>query len=318
MSTTTEYTAQGSIGHGHAHDHGADGSKLGRAFAVGVALNVTFVVIEAIYGIAAHSTALLADSAHNASDVLGLGLAWIAAFLARQKPSLRHTYGLRASTVLAALTNAVLLLVAVGGVSWEAIRRLVDPDTHHVEGLTVLAVAAVGVVINAASALLFLKGRKDDANVRAAFLHLAADAGVSLGVVLAGAAIMKTGWDWLDPAVSLAVSIVVLVSTWELLREALHLALAGVPAGVNVVAVQDFLQSLPGVCEVHDLHIWPMGTTEVALTAHLVLPWTAQPPTFLQDLEHELKKRFGIDHATVQLEPQDAGTSCMLASSEVV
>ena len=318
MSTTTGDTTEGSADHSHAHHHGAAGSTLSRAFAVGVALNVTFVVVEAIYGIAAHSTALLADSAHNASDVLGLGLAWIAASLARRKPSLRHTYGLRASTVLAALTNAVLLLVAVGGVSWEAIRRLVDPDTHHVEGLTVLAVAAVGVVINAASALLFLRGRKDDANVRAAFLHLAADAGVSLGVVVAGAAIMKTGWDWLDPAVSLAVSIVVLVSTWELLRDALHLALAGVPSGVNVVAVQDFLQSLPGVCEVHDLHIWPMGTTEVALTAHLVLPWTAQPPSFLQDLEHELKKRFGIDHATVQLEPQDAGTSCELASSEVV
>lgn len=231
MSTTTEYTTEGSAGHGHAH--GADRSKLGRAFAVGVALNVTFVVVEAIYGIAAHSTALLADSAHNASDVLGLGLAWIAASLARRKPSLRHTYGLRASTVLAALTNAVLLLVAVGGVSWEAIRRLVDPDTHHVEGLTVLAVAAVGVVINAASALLFLRGRTYDANVRAAFLHLAADAGVSLGVVVAGAVIMKTGWDWLDPAVSLAVSIVVLLSTWDLLREALHLALAlaGVPSG---------------------------------------------------------------------------------------
>ena len=318
MSTTTGDTAEGTADHGHAYHRDAAGSTLSRAFAVGVALNVTFVVVEAIYGIAAHSTALLADSAHNASDVLGLGLAWIAASLARRKPSLRHTYGLRASTVLAALTNAVLLLVAVGGVSWEAIRRLVDPDTHHVEGLTVLAVAAVGVAINAASALLFLKGRKDDANVRAAFLHLAADAGVSLGVVVAGAAIMKTGWDWLDPAVSLAVSIVVLVSTWELLRDALHLALAGVPSGVNVVAVQDFLQSLPGVCEVHDLHIWPMGTTEVALTAHLVLPWTAQPPSFLQDLEHELKKRFGIDHATVQLEPQDAETSCGLASSEVV
>ena len=318
MSTSTEHAAEGSAGHGHAHDLGADGSKLGRAFAAGVALNVTFVVVEAIYGIVAHSTALLADAAHNASDVVGLGLAWIAASLARRKPSLRHTYGLRASTVLAALTNAVLLLVAVGGVSWEAIRRLVDPDTHHVEGLTVLAVAAVGVVINAASALLFLRGRKDDANVRAAFLHLAADAAVSLGVVVAGAVIMKTGWDWLDPAVSLAVSIVVLVGTWDLLREALHLALAGVPSGVNVVAVQDFLERLPGVCEVHDLHIWPMGTTEVALTAHLVVAWTDRPPPFLQELEHELKERFGIDHATVQLEPQEAGQSCRLASDEVV
>lgn len=318
MSPTTEQTTQPSSGHGHVHGRGAGGSKVARAFAVGMGLNVTFVVVEVVYGIAAHSTALLADAAHNASDVIGLALAWGAASLARRKPSLRHTYGLRGSTVLAALTNAVLVLVAVGGVSWEAIRRLIEPGSGHVEGLTVLVVAAVGVVINAASALLFLGERKDDANVRAAFLHLAADAGVSLGVVIAGAAIAKTGWDWLDPAVSLAVSIVVLLSTWGVLREALHLALAGVPSRVSIVAVQDFLQTLPGVCEVHDLHIWPMGTTEVALTAHLVMPWTEEPPAFLRTLEHELKTRFGIDHATVQLEPQEAGTTCGLAPSEVV
>jgi cobalt-zinc-cadmium efflux system protein len=212
----------------------------------------------------------------------------------------------------------VLLLVAVGGVSWEAIRRLALPGPNDVDGLTVLAVAAVGVGINSASALLFLSGRKTDVNVRGAFLHLAADAIVSFAVVVAGIAIWKTGWGWLDPAVSLVVSVLVLTSTWGLLREALHLALAGVPEGVNVVAVQDFLRTRPGVCEVHDLHIWPMGTTDIALTAHLVMPWPEQHPAFLRDLEHELKERFGIDHATVQLEPQEAGTSCALASSEVV
>lgn len=303
------------MGHEHA-SKGADGAALGRAFAVGVGLNVVFVLVEAVFGVVANSTALLADAAHNASDVLGLGLAWGASSLAKRKPSLRHTYGLRASTVLAALANAVLLLVAVGGVSWEAIRRLSDPGP--VEGATVVAVAALGVVINAGAALLFLRGRKGDANVRAAFLHLAADAGVSLGVVVAGALIWRTGWSWLDPAVSLVVSIVVLVTTWGLLREALHLALDGVPDGVDFVAVQTYLRSLPDVSAVHDLHIWAMGTTETALTAHLVLPWCPEPPGFLAYLEHELHERFGIDHATVQLEPSGDTTTCRLAPEDVV
>ncbi len=301
-----------------AHDHAHDGAaaNLSRAFALGVALNAVFVVIEAIYGVLANSTALLADSAHNAGDVLGLGLAWGAASLARRKPSARHTYGLRSTTVLAALTNSVLLLVAVGGVSWEAIRRLADPGP--VEGLTVLIVAAIGVVINAASALLFMRGRAHDANVRAAFLHLAADAGVSLSVVVAGAIIWKTGWGWVDPGMSLVVSIVVLVSTWSLLREAVHLALAGVPDGIDIVAVQTYLRSLPEVSAVHDLHIWAMGTTETALTAHLVMPWCPEPPEFLAYLEHDLHERFGIDHATVQLEPTSDTIPCRLAPEDVV
>ncbi len=302
---------------GHDHNHAPpDSTTTSRAFALSVGLNVAFVVIESVFGILAHSTALLADAAHNASDVVGLGLAWGAAILARRRPSLRHTYGLRASTVLAALANAVLLLVAVGGVSWEAVRRLADPGP--VEGLTVLTVAAVGVVINAASALLFVSGRKGDINVRAAFMHLAADAGVSLAVVLAGAVIYRTGWTWLDPATSLGVSIVVLVGTWGVLREAVHLALAGVPEGVSLAAVDDYLRKLPGVCEVHDLHIWPMGTTEVALTVHLVLPWGDQPPPFLSELERVLHDEFGIHHATVQLEPLQDVTSCGLAPPEVV
>lgn len=303
------------MGHDHGHE-APNGAQLGRAFALGVGLNVAFVLVELVFGVAANSTALLADAAHNASDVLGLGLAWGAATLARRKPSPRRTYGLRGSTVLAALANAVLLLVAVGGVSWEAIRRLSDPSP--VEGTTVLAVAAVGVVINASSALLFLRGRKDDANVRAAFLHLAADAGVSFGVVIAGALIWRTGRNWIDPAVSLVVSVVVLISTWGLLREALHLALAGVPDGIDVDAVQTYLRSLPEVSAVHDLHIWAMGTTETALTAHLVVPWSPQPPVFLTYLERELHDRFGIDHATVQLELNDAAEPCRLAPDDVV
>lgn len=301
---------------GHDHAHETTEHSLGRAFALGIGLNITFVLVEVVFGVLAHSTALVADAVHNASDVLGLGLAWGAATLARRRPSLRHTYGLRAGTVLAALANAVFLLVALGGVSWEAIERLADPGP--VEGVTVIVVAAVGVVINAASAMLFVRDQKGDTNVRAAFMHLAADAGVSLGVVISGAVILKTGWNWLDPAVSLGVSLLILVGTWGLLREALHLALAGVPESVSMVAVQDFLQSLAGVVEVHDLHIWPVGTTEIALTAHLVLPWTEHPPSFLQTLEHELHERFGVGHATVQLEPQEEGRSCRLAPSDVI
>lgn len=303
------------MGHDHGHE-GLEGSQLGRAFAIGVGLNVAFVVVETVFGVAASSTALLADAAHNASDVLGLGLAWGAAALAQRRPSARHTYGLRGSTVLAALANAVLLLVAVGGVSWEAVRRLAEPGP--VEGMTILEVAAVGVVINATSALLFLRGRKHDANVRAAFLHLAADAGVSAGVVVAGALILKTGWYWLDPAMSLVVSGVVLVSTWGLLKEGVHLALSGVPEGVDFLAVQTYLRALPDVSAVHDLHIWAMGTTETALTAHLVVPWALVPPAFLSYLERDLHERFGIDHTTVQLEPDGDGAACRLAPDEVI
>jgi len=287
----------------HEHDHPAraDSDYVGRAFLVGIILNVAFVVVETGYGIAAHSTALMADAAHNLSDVLGLALAWGASSLARRPPSGRHTYGFRRSTVLAALANAVLLVAAVGAVVREAIGRLATPGQP--EGTTMMWVAAAGVAINGISALFFSRSGKNDTNVRGAFLHLTADAAVSAGVVVAGAVLWQTGWTWVDPVTSILVSVVVLIGTLGLLRDALHLAMDGVPKGVEIEKVGAFLSALPGVEAVHDLHVWAMSTTEVALTAHLVMPWGACPPEFLAGLEHELEERFGIAHVTVQIEP---------------
>lgn len=287
----------------HAHPPVAKPDDLGRAFAVGIALNVAFVALEAVFGVIAHSTALLADAAHNLSDVLGLVMAWGASALARRAPSSLHTYGFRRSTVLAALANAVLLLAAVGAVAWEAIGRFRAPAEP--QATTMMWVAAAGVLVNGVSALLFHKGSKDDANVRGAFLHLVADAGVSAGVVVAGAVLWRTGWTWVDPFTSLLVSTVVLLGTWGLLRDALHLAMDGVPRNVELEKIRAFLAGLPDVATVHDLHVWAMSTTEVALTAHLVMPWRDRPPAFLAGLEHELGDRFGIAHATVQIDPSE-------------
>jgi len=301
----------------HDHDHALPGSHdtLGRAFATGIALNLGFVVVEAISGVRAHSTALLADAAHNLSDVLGLIMAWGAAALARRAPSNLHTYGFRRSTVLAALTNAMLLVAAVGGVAWEAIGRFRSPALP--QGTTMMWVAAIGVLVNGISALLFRNRSKSDANVRGAFLHLAADAVVSAGVVAAGALLWQTGWAWVDPVTSLLVSAIVLFGTWGLLRESLHLALDGVPMQIELEAVRAFLASLPGVEGVHDLHVWAMSTTEVALTAHLVMPWADHPPAFLETLESEMEKRFGIAHVTVQLDPPTSA-ECRRAADGVV
>lgn len=295
------------MSHDHDHDHrhappSADTSD--RAFALGVGLNAAFVVVEAVYGLASHSMALVADAAHNLSDVLGLLLAWGAAVLSRRRPTRTHTYGLRRTSILAALANAVLLLVAVGGVAWEAVGRLREPAA--VEGWTVVVVAAVGVVVNSLSALLFFRGRHDDANLRGAFLHLAADAAVSLGVVVSGVVILRTGWRVVDPFVSLVVSGIVLIGTWSLLREAVGLTLDAVPRKVDLDALEAHLAALPGVKEVHDLHVWSTSTTEVAMTAHLVVPWPATPPDFLVGLGASLRERFAVDHATVQLEPEGA------------
>lgn len=294
------------MGHGHAHhdhhghSHGPPEGGYGRAFLAGIALNLGFVVVETVYGIVSGSVALVADAAHNLSDVLGLVLAWGAMVLAKRRPSKRHTYGWRKSTVLAALANAVLVLVAVGGVAWEAAERLGEP--RDVAGPTVAAVAAAGVVINAASAALFAKGRHDDVNVKAAFLHLMADALVSLGVAAAGLVVWKTGWNWVDPAVSLVISVVIVWATWSVLREALDLALDAVPRHLDAERIESFLKSRGEVCDVHDLHVWAMSTTEVALTAHVVVTGDAANGEVANLLAEGLREQFGIAHATLQVE----------------
>ncbi|HYO57954.1 cation diffusion facilitator family transporter [Archangium sp.] len=293
--------------HSHSHSHSHASPSPGRAFAIGVALNVGFVAIEATFGVLSNSLALLADAGHNLSDVLGLLLAWGATLLARQRPTPRRTYGLRSSSILAALFNALFLLVAVGGIAWEAIQRLGEPAP--VASTTVMFVAGAGIVINTATALLFWKGREHDVNIRGAFLHMAADAGVSLGVVLAGALIHFTGWAWMDPVVTLTIAAIIVMGTWGLLKEAVDLALHAVPQGIDLVAVEARLAHAPGVTMVHDLHVWGMSTTETALTAHLVMPRAPDGDHFLARLKQQLHDEFGIEHVTLQVE-QGALTGC--------
>ncbi len=281
----------------HDHDHGAHDYNL--AFAIGVGLNIGFVVLEAGFGLWTNSLALLADAGHNLSDVLGLLLAWGANYLTARSPTTRRTYGLRRSSILAALLNAVLLLIAIGGIAWEAIHRFGRPSA--VSGLTVMGVAAVGVVVNTVTALLFLTGRERDLNIRGAFLHMAADAGVSAAVVIAGLVIQFIGWDWVDPAASLLVVAVIAVGTWNLLREAVDLSLDAVPTGIDIAVVEAFLAGLPGIAAVHHLHVWGLSTTHAALTAHLVKPDGRLDDALLQHAAAELRERFGIAHATIQL-----------------
>lgn len=299
-----------------SHVHQLGRVSYGRAFAVGVGLNLTFVVVEVVFGLAAGSLALIADAGHNLSDVLGLLLAWGASVLARRLPTARHTYGLRRTTVLAALLNGVLLLIAVGGIGWEAVRRFSEPAP--VRATVVIVVAVVGIVINTITALLFAAGRKGDLNIRGAFLHMAADAGVSAGVVAAGLGMVATGWSWLDPAVSLAIVAVILWGTWGLLRDSVNLALDAVPEGIEPEAVEAYLGELPGISSVHDLHIWGMSTTDVALTAHLVKPALEDDDALIASASLELRQRFGIDHATIQLERGRGGLPCHLAPADVV
>ena len=298
-----------------AHDHGR-ARDYSRAFQLGVALNLAFVATEAVFGIRARSLALLADAGHNLSDVLGLLLAWGASWLAARRPTKRRTYGMRRSTILAAGVNAILLLVAVGGIGWEAVRRLFAPAP--VAGSTVMGVAAVGVLVNGVTALLFLSGRKRDLNIRGAFLHMATDAMVSLGVVVAGLTILLTGWFWLDPVVSLVIALVITVGTWGLLKESLDLAMDAVPEGIDAAAVEAYLAALPGVAAVHDLHIWGMSTAHAALTAHLVRPAAAIEDGFVAEVCHGLHARFGIEHSTIQIERGDASHPCNLSPDDVV
>jgi cobalt-zinc-cadmium efflux system protein len=301
-----------SHGHSHAgHSHAPD--NFGFAFAAGVALNTVFVIAELIFGYAANSLALISDAVHNFSDVIALLLAWAAAWLARKQPTEQHTYGYRRASILAALINAGLLLMAVGGIAVEAVNRIQAPAA--VAGWTVVWVAALGIIVNGGTALLFMPGRHGDLNIRGAYLHMAADAGVSFGVVVAAFVIMFTGWQWVDPAISLCIAAVVLVSGWGLARDSVNLALDGVPKGIGLAEVKDYLGQLDGVTEVHDLHVWAMSTNETALTAHLVRPG-GYDDAFLHHVCEELSHRFNIQHATLQIE---AGSDvCRLAPAEVV
>ncbi len=302
-------------GHGRGRVHRHAPADFGAAFAVGIALNVGFVAIEAAYGLIADSVALLSDAGHNLGDVLGLSTAWLASVLVRRAPSARFTYGLRGSSILAALFNAVFLLLTVGAISWEAILRLADPAP--VAGRTVMVVAAIGILVNGVTAWLFAPGQKNDINLRGAFLHMASDALVSAGVVVAGLVILMTGWLWLDPLMSLAVNVVIVWGTWGLLRESFGMSMAAVPAGVNPAKVRDFLAARRGVAMVHDLHVWSISTTETALTCHLVMPAGHPGDPFLHDLAAELSQRFRIGHSTVQIET-DPDLACALAPDEVV
>ncbi|MGZ8303345.1 MAG: cation diffusion facilitator family transporter [Telluria sp.] len=301
--------------HGHGHDHGhhhhhiaPDGNS--RAFALAIGLNTAFVAIEFTYGFIANSTALMADAGHNLSDVLGLVLAWGAALLTRSAPSGRFTYGLRSTSILAALLNALLLLVACGAIALEAVRRLSDPAP--VAGVTVSVVAAIGVAINGLSAWLFMKGSKDDLNIRGAYQHMAADAAISLGVVVSGLVIMATGYTWIDPAVSLVIVLLIVAGTWGLLRESTTLALAAVPANVDQDKVAAFLRGQPGVTDIHDLHIWAMSTTENALTVHLVMPEGYPGDEAFDAIGVRLKADFSIHHCTLQMELGTTDHACAL------
>lgn len=293
--------------HNHHHHHGP--ADFGRAFAIGTVLNLAFVLIEGLAGLWIDSMALLADAGHNLSDVLGLLIAWGGVELAKRPASKRFTYGMRGSTILAALFNAILLLVAVGAIALEARERLFAPP--QVPGSPVVVVAMIGIVINLGTALLFARGRKGDVNIRGAYLHMAADAAVSAGVVVGGILIIFTGATWIDPLISLVIIAVILWSTWGLLKESLVMALHAVPEGIDPEKVEAFLEALPGVKRIHDLHIWPMSTTEAALTAHLVMPGGHPGDAFLHDLQHRLAHDFRIEHTTVQIELGD-GDECRM------
>lgn len=299
-----------SHGHSHAHAPADAADRVNRAFLLGIFLNTAFLITEVVYGVRSHSLALVADAAHNFGDVLGLVLAWTAAWLGGRQATDRRTYGFRRAGILAALVNGSLLLVAVGGILWEALRRFAAPEPT--QGMTMIVVAGIGTVINLGSALLFLRGDHRDLNIRGAFLHLLADAGVSLGVVVAGLAILATGWAWLDPAMSLSVGLIVLIGTWPLFRSALDLSLDAVPGHIDLGSVRSFLLQAPGVRDLHHLHVWAIGTTSTALSVHLVVDAEADAPALVHDLAHELHERFEIDHATIQAEHLIHSGSCLL------
>lgn len=304
----------------HDHDHQTAGhhhapDNFGRAFLIGTLLNTGFVLVEGGYGIAVNSVALLADAGHNLSDVLGLLIAWGAATLSRRKPSAHYSYGLRRTSILAALFNAMFLLVAIGAIAFEAIQRLMHPQP--VAGGVIMAVAAFGILINGITAWLFASGRKGDINIRGAFLHMAGDAAVSAGVVAAGFLVIKTGWLWLDPLTSLVIVAVILIGTWGLLKSSVAMSLDRVPDGIAPAEVTSALVTLPGVTKVHDLHIWSLSTADVALTCHLVMPAGCPGDAFLHDASQMLHERFEIGHSTIQVEC-DENEACVLAPATVI
>jgi cobalt-zinc-cadmium efflux system protein len=301
--------------HAHAAGHTHEPKNVGAAFAIGTVLNLGFVILEAVYGVLANSLALVADAGHNFGDVLSLVMAWAATVLARRAPSPTHTYGLRRGTILAALANATVLMVTVGAIAIEGVRRLIEPGA--VAGMTVIVVAAAGIVVNGVTALLFASGRKADINLRAAFLHMAYDALVSLGVVVAGVVILLTGWTRLDPLVSLAIAVIILMSTWSLLRESVGMSLDAVPVGITTEEVRSFLERQPGVSAIHDLHVWPISTTETALSCHCRMPGGHPGDQFLVKLAYELREHFGIGHATIQVEV-DERVFCVLEPDHTV
>lgn len=300
----------------HSHNHTHTTNNFSQAFAVSIALNTGFIIVEVSYGILANSLALIADAGHNLSDVLGLLMAWGASILVRRLPTPRRTFGLKRSSILAALLNASFLLIVSGGVVWEAIQRLREPS--NVGGGTVIIVALIGTVINSISAAMFFIGRKGDLNIRGAFLHLAADAVVSLAVVVSGILIIFTKWSWIDPVMSLIVIAVIVSGTWQLFQESVNLLLDAVPEAINPFAVRSYLEQLQDVSEVHDLHIWAMSTTEICLTVHLIMPKGHPGDEFLQDISHELHDRFDIEHPTVQIELGNSALTCHLAPENVV
>lgn len=293
----------------HDHHH-HDITNYNRSFGIGIALNVIFVIIEVSYGLFADSLALIADAWHNLSDVMSLLLAWGAYYLAKTHPTEKRTYGLRKVTIMASLLSAVLLFVALGGIAWESLERLSSP--RPVDGMVVIAVAAIGVLINTLTALLFLKGQKHDLNIKAAYLHMAADAAISLGVVIAGIAIMITQWLWLDPLISLFIVVVILLSTWGLLRDSINLSIDAVPHGIDVREVKSYLEDLKNISDIHDLHIWALSTTETALTVHLVTTDNMIDNHFLQEIQEHLHRHYHISHVTIQMENTAGDYTCNL------
>ena len=298
------------MSHNHSHSHSHEISNYNRAFMLGVVLNVIFVVVEAGYGMSAQSLALIADAGHNFSDVLSLLLAWGATVLATKAATERRTYGFRKATIMASLVSAVMLLIALGGIAWEAMGRFFN--SPHVAGQTVVTVAAIGVVINTLTALLFVGGQKHDLNIRGAFLHMAVDAGVSLGVVVAGLIIMFKGWLWVDPVISLIIVFIVLAGTLGLLRDSLNYATDAVPANIEISEIKNYLIGLDNVADIHDLHVWPLSTTEVALTVHLVITNDTLSNLFLREVQQYLHDHFGIEHSTIQVESLNLDNVCML------